>query len=70
MTENYRTLHDFIVFLGIFIHYRNRESLMYEFLYLYQNFADCVSSQYKYFVEINENNFNVSSHVIAYYEGM
>ena len=53
VTANYGTLIDFIAFLGIFIHYRDRRSLMYEVLYLHQNFTDCVSSQYTYFDVFN-----------------
>ena len=45
---NYGTPLDFIAFLDIFIHYRDK-SLMYEVLYLHQNFTNCVSSQYTYF---------------------
>ena len=44
MTANYETRFDFIAFLGISIHCRDRLSLMYDVLYLHQNFTNCVSS--------------------------
>ena len=53
VTANYEMFPDFIEFLDIFIHYRDSQedsrSLMYEVLYLHQNFTNCVSSQYTYF---------------------
>ena len=51
VTARYETLHDFILFLGTFMHYNRdrRSSLMYVVLYLHQIVMDCVSSQYTYF---------------------
>ena len=42
VTANHGMHPDFIAFLGIFIHYRERRSLMHEVLYRHQNFTDCV----------------------------
>ena len=49
VTASYGTPLDFTTFFRYFhILYRYRRSLMYEALYLHQNFMECVSSQYTY----------------------
>ena len=44
VTANYEMLLDFIAFLAIFLHYRDRRSLKYEVFYLHQTFTDDVST--------------------------
>ena len=42
VTASYGVPFEFIAFMDIFIHYRDR---MYEVLYLHQTFTDCISNQ-------------------------